>query len=72
MKKKINKIKRQLAEFFLLIVGIFLFLDSVLFHGITFNYSVIGVTFLDRFISHGILGLIFIIIALVDIYYYGK
>ena len=57
-----------LAELILIISGIFLVLDSLFWHLITFNYAALGLGWLDPWFHHSYLGGIFILIGLGGIY----
>lgn len=45
------------AEIMLVIIGLFLFIDSIYWHAIGFDYSALNLQWLDPYISHGVIGL---------------
>lgn len=57
---------RKIAEITVILIGIFLALDGFIWHGLTFDYSVIGLSWLDPYISHGFIGLVLIGIGVLD------
>lgn len=57
---------RFASEIILIIFGLFLVIDGFLLKGLSFDYSVIGLEFLDPLISHGIIGAIIVIIGIID------
>lgn len=59
--------KRLIAEFTLMVIGAFFIVDALLLKLITFDYSSIGIGWLDPYFSHLYLGLIIVIIAVYDI-----
>lgn len=56
----------MISKIVLALIGLFLIFDSLFIHAISLNYDAYFIGFLDSFISHGILGLIFVIIAIID------
>ena len=58
-----------IAEILLIIIGAFLSFDSVYLHAITFDYSSLGLEWLDPFFSHGVLGVILIVVGLISAYF---
>ena len=53
----------EIAEMILIIAGIFLVIDSLFLHLISFNYTSIGLGFLDSWFDHWMLGVFLIIIG---------
>jgi len=60
---------RKIGEILLVIIGFFLLIDALVWHGISFDYSTIGLAWLDPYVSHGVIGFILMIIGMVDYEY---
>mgnify|MGYP001581687531 FL=1 len=50
---------------FVMLFGIYLVADSFLFHALSFNYSTFSLQALDPYVQHWMVGIVFIILALV-------
>jgi hypothetical protein len=48
--------KYKLAEALLIIIGLFLFIDGIFLHAVNYDYSILGITFLDPYINHAVVG----------------
>ena len=66
MKKKFLT-KSTIAEIVLLVLGVVLAIDSFFVHALVLNYVAYGISWLDPFLSHGVVGVIFIIISLIGL-----
>lgn len=55
------------VDYLLIILGIFLVVDSLLLHWIIFDYSTVGLTWLDPYFDHWMAGLALIIVAVWDL-----
>ena len=53
----------EIAEIILIVAGVFLVIDSLFLHLISFDYTAIGLGFLDPWFDHWMLGGILIIIG---------
>lgn len=63
------KWKKNLAEIVLVISGLFLIVERLFIHAISFDYSKIGMTFIDAYFDHWMIGVIFIVIAAVSVWW---
>lgn len=63
---------RNIAEIMLVIVGIFLLLDGFLWHGLSFDYSVIGLSWLDPYVSHGLIGAGLMVLGVFDYAFFER
>ena len=48
------------ASWFLILFGLALIADKVYLHLITFNYSALGISWLDPYMGHGLWGILFV------------
>ena len=55
--------KTEIAEIILILMGLFLIIDSLFLHLITFDYSAIGLEFMDPWFDHWMIGALFVIIG---------
>jgi len=53
----------SVSSILLLVVGVFLLIDAIFLHALTFNYGVIGMVWLDDLINHLWIGMLFIIVG---------
>jgi len=58
-----KKFGHLISEFFLFLVGLFLFIDGFFQHRIKYNYPS-DIAWLDPYINHGWIGLFFMIVVL--------
>lgn len=58
-------IDMKLAVALLMVIGGFLLFDSLIFHGLSFDYSVIGLEWLDAYVSHWMIGVALLIAGVI-------
>lgn len=63
----IKKQEQNYAEYVLLLFGAFLVIDSFFLHLLTFNYTRLGLAWLDPWFNHWMVGVVFILIAYVGL-----
>lgn len=53
----------RLLSIFSIILGLFLIADNFFFHAITFNYGKFGLIWLDPYLDHWMIGLVFLLLG---------
>jgi len=56
----------NISEIIIILIGIFLFLDDIFVHALSYNYSKVGLGFLNPVIDHWWIGLILIGIGVIE------
>lgn len=63
---------KVLSDVVLIIFGSFLIVDSIFLKLLSFNYSAIGLSAIDPFINHWMVGIVFIFIGILGLIFMDK
>lgn len=56
----------KISTILLIVLGLFLIVDSFMIHAVNFDYNKIGLGLFDPFINHWMIGIIFVVIGVLD------
>ncbi|MBN2518794.1 MAG: hypothetical protein JXB14_08135 [Candidatus Altiarchaeota archaeon] len=56
-----------IVDYLLIMMGLFLILDSLYLHYIVFDYGTIGLAWLDPWFNHWMIGALLVLVALRDL-----
>jgi len=66
-RRKKARVTKSISNILLILIGLFLTIDGFFIHGLIYDYSILNLEWLDPFINHAFLGLLFVVFGALNI-----
>ena len=71
-RKKRARVTKDINSILLILIGLFLTIDGFFIHGLIYDYSILNLEWLDPFLNHAFIGLLFVVAGVLNIIRQGN